>query len=77
MEEIPIKVIEDKAFKRGYDEGLVFGELKAIARIKKNVKSYLAKQQKLYDKTDGKQGLNFANSDVEDILMKLILGEKL
>lgn len=80
MEMIPTDVIKEKAekkgYERGYSAGLCAGELTAIIRIKKGVKKYIDQQQKLWDDTDGEQGQNFANSDVEELLMNLIMGVK-
>lgn len=78
MEKIPKEVFEKKAHEQGYQEGLVMGELKAMARIKKSINSYIDEQQKLYDTTDGEQGYNFDNCDgLETTINKIIMGEKL
>lgn len=63
MEKIPKEVFEKKAHEQGYQEGLVMGELKAIARIKKEVKKYIRKHKTLKDN--------------EDDLLNIILGVKL
>ena len=63
MEMIPREVFEKKAHEQGYQEGLVMGELKAIARIKKEVKKYIRKHKTLKDN--------------EDDLLNIILGVKL
>lgn len=63
MEMIPKEVFEKKAHEQGYQEGLVMGELKAIARIKKEVKKYIRKHKTLKDN--------------EDDLLNIILGVKL
>lgn len=63
METIPKEVFEKKAHEQGYKEGLVMGELKAIARIKKEVKRYVRKHKTLKDN--------------EDDLLNIILGVKL
>lgn len=63
MEMIPKEVFEKKAHEQGYQEGLVMGELKAIARIKKEMKRYIKKHKTLKDN--------------EDDLLNIILGVKL
>lgn len=63
MEMIPREVLEEKAHKQGYKEGLVMGELKTIARIKKEVKRYIRKHKALKEN--------------EDDLLNIILGVKL
>ena len=68
----------DLGVKMGYKEGLVAGELQAMARIRKSINDYIDEQQRLYDNTDGEQGYNFDNCDVlETIINKIIMGEKL
>lgn len=77
MEKIPKEVFEKKAHEQGYQEGLVAGELQAMARIKKSINSYIDEQQRLYDNTDGEQGYNFDNCDgLETIINKIIMGEE-
>lgn len=63
MEMIPREVFEKKAHEQGYREGLVMGELKTIARIKKEVKKYIRKHKTLKEN--------------EDDLLNIILGVKL
>lgn len=63
MEMIPREVFEKKAHEQGYKEGLVMGELKAIVKIKKEVKRYIKKHKELKDN--------------EDDLINIILGVKL
>lgn len=63
MEKIPKEVFEKKAHEQGYQEGLVTGELKAMARIKKEVKKYIRKHKTLKEN--------------EDDLLNIILGVKL
>lgn len=63
MEMIPREVFEKKAHEQGYKEGLVMGELKTIARIKKEVKKYIRKHKALKEN--------------EDDLLNIILGVKL
>ena len=53
----------DLGVKMGYKEGLVAGELQAIARIKKEVKRYIKKHKELKEN--------------EDDLLNIILGVKL
>ena len=62
---------------KGYDEGMIAGELKGMARIKASIDKYIDEQQKLYDTTDSEQGYNFDNCDgLEAIINKIIIGEK-
>lgn len=63
MEMIPREVFEKKAHEQGYKEGLVMGELKAIVKIKKEMKRYIKKHKELKDN--------------EDDLINIILGVKL
>lgn len=63
MEMIPREVFEKKAHEQGYREGLVMGELKTIARIKKEVKKYIRKHKALKEN--------------EEDLLNIILGVKL
>lgn len=63
MEKIPKEVFEKKAHEQGYQEGLVMGELKTIARVKKGVKRYIKKHKELKDN--------------EGDLLNIILGVKL
>ncbi len=62
-QEVDRKKGYDLGVKMGYKEGLVMGELKAIARIKKEVKKYIRKHKTLKDN--------------EDDLLNVILGVKL
>lgn len=63
MEKIPKEVFEKKAHEQGYKEGLVMGELKAMVKIKKEMKRYIKKHKELKDN--------------EDDLINIILGVKL
>ena len=63
MDMIPREVLEEKAHEQGYREGLAMGELKTIARIKKEVKKYIRKHKAL--------------KESEDDLLNIILGVKL
>lgn len=63
MEMIPKEVFEKKAREQGYKEGIVMGELKAMVKIKKEVKRYIKKHKELKDN--------------EDDLINIILGVKL
>lgn len=63
MEMIPREVFEKKAHEQGYREGLVIGELKAIVKVKKEMKRYIKKHKELKDN--------------EDDLINIILGVKL
>lgn len=65
-----------KFYKSGYNDGVVAGELQAMARIKQQIHNYIAKYQKLWDETDGEEGINYDNCDLEDDLMKIVMGEK-
>ena len=62
-QEVDRKKGYDLGAKMGYKEGLVAGELQAIARIKKEVKKYIRKHKTLKDN--------------EDDLLNIILGVKL
>lgn len=63
MEMIPKEVLIKKARERGYKDGLVMGELKAIVRIKKEMNKYIKKHKELKDNKDD--------------LINIILGVKL
>lgn len=63
MEMIPKEVLIKKARERGYKDGLVMGELKAIVRIKKEMTKYIKKHKELKDNKDD--------------LINIILGVKL
>lgn len=52
-----------KAREQGYKDGIVMGELKAIVKIKKEMKRYIKKHKELKDN--------------EDDLINIILGVKL
>ena len=62
-QEVDRKKGYDLGVKMGYKEGLVAGELQAIARIKKEVKRYIKKHKELKEN--------------EDDLLNIILGVKL
>ena len=72
----PIDKIETEAYRSGFNTGVCTGELKAIARIKKGIEDFIDKEQKLYDDTDGEEGLNFDNCELIDELMNIIKGVK-
>lgn len=63
MEMIPKEVLMKKAREQGYQEGIVMGELKAMVKIKKEMKRYIKKHKELKDN--------------EDDLINIILGVKL
>lgn len=63
METMPKEVFEKKAHEQGYKEGLVMGELKTIARVKKGAKAYIKKHKDL--------------KQYEDDLLNIIMGVKL
>lgn len=73
---IPIDKIKTEAYNSGFKTGVCTGELKAIVRIKKGVEDFIGKEQKLYDDTDGEEGLNFDNCELIDELMNIIKGVK-
>jgi len=47
MEIIPREVFEKKAHEQGCKQGIIMGELKAISRINKEVKTYIKQHKEL------------------------------